>query len=368
MATTTTPRLGLKKQANADNPGAWDVDLNAGFDDADARFFRTGTDDPNVAETGDYVSQRYHRTTDDYWWTCTIIGSPGTWVSDFETIDDDVNHPAPPTTLALDYTHNDLQCVLEWLTNSEVQLRPIGGNVMFYDSTGVRVTFAAGSFIFDISTDREGAQTEDASTPYYLYLDNDTTPGTPLPVVSKTVPLEIGTATPGYHPTLTDHRCVGSIWNDSGSDISKFNTMFGGMIRFDGITRDHTDHTDELFKSATPAFRNQTLNIPLTATHVVLQIGMKMAGSQGWVAIAQDGAASVGLPSDNGPHRLSDSEFVEASAILHQGGNGYAFLEITLDIPTRSAPAFNYGHNHNLLDMLSAVTIGYIDLWAPKEK
>ena len=48
MATTTTARLGFKLQAAGDNPGAWEVDLNQGLQDAEDRFFKSGIVDPNT--------------------------------------------------------------------------------------------------------------------------------------------------------------------------------------------------------------------------------------------------------------------------------------------------------------------------------
>jgi len=90
MAITQTPRLNLGKQDEADLD--WEVGLNTGFDDADARLLKISSDnsdnpDPN-AETptvvdGDYIGQRYIDETpagEKRVWICTTPGTPPTGV------------------------------------------------------------------------------------------------------------------------------------------------------------------------------------------------------------------------------------------------------------------------------------------------
>ena len=365
MATTVTPRLGLKKQAAGDNPGTWNVDLNAGFDDADAKFFRAGTDDPNIAETADFIGQRYHRTTDDYWWTATATGSPGTWVSDFAIIDADVNHPVIPTTLPTDYPHGHLVARLSWLSTTEVQLRPVGGNTIYYDSSGTRVNIT-GDFVFDITTDREAAQTLDPGIAYYLYLDNDTTPGTPLPVVSKTVPFDMGTAKPGYHPTLTDHRCVGSIWFNLISQISKFTAFPGGRIIFDSNNTTGDFFILNLTLTGQAALRSRVLNVPKTALSCRLHAMFHSHASQdGYMVIAKSDATMT-VSAQIVPFSMVAFIPDDPVVILQQNTNRSVVSDFDMIIADRTAPAFKYGHDNSLPKMFEVKIVGYTDLWAPR--
>lgn len=80
MAVTPTTRLQLNKQDSGD--ANWHTALNSGFDNAEARFMRFGTADPNSAEQCHYVGQIYARTgvTPTEIWVGTVVGTPGTWV------------------------------------------------------------------------------------------------------------------------------------------------------------------------------------------------------------------------------------------------------------------------------------------------
>ena len=367
MATTTTPRLGLKTQAAGDNPGTWEVDLNLGLLSAEDKFQITAAGDPNVALQADFIGQRYHDTDDDYWYTARDTAAPSDWVSDFETIDADVVHPTFPLTLVGDYPHGHLNAALEWLSITEVQLLPLGGNIIYYDDLGTRVTLAAGAFIFDITTDLEGAQTEDASTAYYLYMDNLTVPGVPEPVVSKTPPDDIGDVSgdgPGYHPTLASHRCVGSFWNNSSSAIAEFRIMRDGMVLFDSRPRDFTDHYISLNAVANAGLRNQTLGIPLTAEACRLQLFMWAHGSNdSYVVFAQGGAAQT--MADLSPP-VGINTYADADLFLQQDNGRSVNVVWEVPIVTRSAPAFRYGHNDNSdPQLVEAMILGYRDLWAP---
>jgi len=80
MAVTATSKLALNKQDAGD--ASWHTALNAGFDNAEARFMRFGTADPNVGETCNYVGQLYIRTSASppRIWIGTVAASPGTWL------------------------------------------------------------------------------------------------------------------------------------------------------------------------------------------------------------------------------------------------------------------------------------------------
>ncbi|KKN31257.1 hypothetical protein LCGC14_0825730 [marine sediment metagenome] len=366
MATTTTTRLGLKKQAAGDNSGAWEVDLNQGFDDADAAFFLSGSGNPNGSENSAFVGQRYYDTSTGYWWTAEDIASPSSaWVSDFATIDADVTHPIP-TTHAQDYTHGDIQAVLEWLSITEFQLRPIGGTDIYADISGSRVTIA-GDFVFDVTTDREGAQTLDASTPYYLYLDNLTVPGTPEPVVSKTPPDDIDDTKPRYHPTEADHLCVGSLWIDSNTDVAKVKIDRAGKTTFQA---NDSDQITDLSGIASQAdYRTHVLNVPLTAIEVEMHVIGRDASASWYLALAMSDAGVASLPNSGPTHFLGDAGFEDAIALLQEGSGPDKWQARTLNIPIAdsSSPAIKYGHNRgNALDTCEFVIRGYVDRWAPK--
>ena len=82
MAVTKTAKLNLAKQANRD--ANWHTGLDQGFDDADARFQKTGAGDPEAgAVTADFIGQPYYDTTADKWWTANATGAPpGKWTED----------------------------------------------------------------------------------------------------------------------------------------------------------------------------------------------------------------------------------------------------------------------------------------------
>jgi len=368
MATTTTDRLNLRKQANGDNPGTWDVDLNAGFDDADDRLFQTDAGDPNIAVQAHYIGQRYLDTDTDLWWTAQDTADPSTWVDDATLIDAEITHPAAPTTLALDYTHGDLRCILEWVTSATVRLQEIGGTDIYVDISGERVT-VAGPFTWDISNadHREGAQTEDASTIYYLYIDNLTTPGTPEPIISTTPPDDIAGTKPGYHPTLADHRCVGSVWNNSGSNIQPFIVQGAGWVQW----MQPYDRAEQIFASLdrTQAFTytSQALNIPLSADMVELQFSIEAAGQVGTLIISASDAGDDSWPTTAGPHSASLAVLNEVHTVVNMNTSTMKMPLVRLPIADRTAPAFKYASlRGTTLGFLEAIVNGYRDLWAPR--
>ena len=367
MATTATDRLGLKKQANADNPGTWEVDLNQGFDDADDRLFLSGAGNPHGVITSNYIGQRYLDSVTELWYTAQTLGATADWVSDFDIIDPLVTHDAPPETY---FTYGLLQAHLEWVSATSVRLSPtLGTTVRIHlDVAGVdKIVENAGALLFDIVTHHHGATAEAASQANYLYVENDVDDDTIDVHVSASAPYDINGTKPGFHTTENTWRCVGSIWNDSGSDLSKFIMGRDGLVLFDGITRDHTDHTMQLSLAEQSAYRNQVLAMPVTATSVLLQLMHKASGSAGYAAFAQDGATSIGLPTDAPIHLLSDVEFVEAEVILQGGAGDYMVVAKQFNLPNRVVPAFNYGHNRTSTpDLLQAVLMGYWDIWAPK--
>jgi len=370
MATSVTDRLGLKMQANGDNPGAWEVDLNQGFLDADAAFFKSGTGDPDGVIESDYIGQRFLDTATNYWYTATSVGAGADWVSDFLTIDADVVHPPPPDTY---YTFGMLLAQLQWVSNTGVRLAPILGNVIYIDididGAGVRKTLEhTGILAFDIVTDHHGAA-ETSSQANYLYVDDDDDDGVLTVNVSAAAPDDIGGTKPGYHSAEPTWRCVGSFWNDENSDITKFKAGRDGEIIFDGPTR-ATDHIHAFATLASQsALRTETVNIPACATSFKMQVLLEASseGGGGYCVFAQDDAVSTGLLDTNVPIKITDAPYVEADLVLQSDTNDVAQSHVELNVVTRAAPAFKYGHNKTSpVTYIEAVVRGYKCLWTPK--
>ena len=362
MATVETTRLGLNKQAHGDNPGDWEVDLNLGLDNAEMYFQLGGTGDPNGAEDARFIGQRYYDDATGYWYTATDtdLASNG-WVSDFTTLDPDINHPAP-ASFAGDYPHGHLNASLKWVDDENVQLEALGPDGDVYaDISGVRRTLT-GPFVFNVG-DLEGIQTWDASTLYYLYLDDSAVPGTPEPIVSKTAPDDIGGTSPGYHPTEADWRNVGSIYSDADSDVQGFTVTPGGLVIF-GPAHD-AGHIHDLSPLATQAaYRSLSLNIPKTATSVLIQC-LAFATNNSYLAIAQSSATGT-LPAAGPPALMSDAGFEDAHAILNIGASDYVSANDEVPIADRTAPAIKYGTNDSIITTLEFLVRGYRDLWVPR--
>ncbi len=368
MATTSTLRLGLKKQENGDNPGAWEVDLNLGFDDADDRLFRTGSGDPDSVETSDYVGQRYLDTASELWYTAQTLGAAADWASDFDILDLLITHPTPPTT------YNTFGMLLghwEYTSVTSYTLEPIVGTTIYIeiDVAGeLKQLSNVGDMVFDIVANAHGPA-EAASTVYYMYVEDDDDDGTIDKHVSSVAPYDISGTKPGYHPTENTWRCIGSMFNDSGQDVAKGYWGRDGLFILDAPTRDQADHLYPLTKSTTASLLQQAVNIPLTCTHFLLDVYMEAAGQSGgsYCAFGQDDATAA-LPLTVPPHKLSDALFVECTHILliHNPNDGNS-ARIDMPVVTRNAPAFRYGMGRaTTVTELEAMMIGWYDIWAPK--
>jgi hypothetical protein len=180
----------------------------------------------------------------------------------------------------------------------------------------------------------------------------------PDPVISETPPNSVG-----YHPTLADHRCVGSIWNNSSEDITKF-LMVGNRMVFNEVTRD-PDHHYNLNATGQSALRVMPLNIPLTCEAAQLLLFMFAPGATSYAVFAHAGK-SINLVDAGGlPHTLNNWPQVEI--VLQQGlGRGEM---TTWDMPVvdMADPKMLYGHNDaNNPDELEALVHGYTDIYAPR--
>ncbi len=364
MATTLTARLKLAKQATGDEPGTWAATQNDSYDDADERLFLRGAGEPDGSVESHYLGQRYLDTDTEIWWTATSVGAAADWTSDLDIIDAAITHPIP-TTHAQDYSHGHLIAALEWVSATQVKLVAIAADgEIYYDNNAERVSYT-GDFTFDITTDREGAQTLDATTPYHLYMDYSTLSValTPEPIISKTVPNARGTDPAGYHPTEVDWRSVGSIWVNSASEITKFK-MVGNKMVFNEADRDG-DHHYNLIRTGQSALREVPLNVPLTCEAVQLFLMYYAGGAAGYVVFAQDGK-SITL-SDGGGLPLTIEDYGEIEILMQQDISRGMVATWDMPVITKATPKFLYGHNdNNDPDELEVVVHGYTDIWAPR--
>ena len=377
MATTETDKLGLKMQAAGDNPGTWEIDLNAGFVQADARFYKSGSGDPNIAVQADFIDQRYLDTDTGLWWTAYDIANPSTWWSDAGLIDVVITHQDLPTILP---SYRQITARLMYVGDSIVKLVPttyghIRLSMRHTPATVEEAVTIAGEFEFDLENDLEGAQTIDADTAYYLYLDNLTVPGTPEPLISKFAP-----GPKGYHTVLVDHMCVGSFMTDRLSDIHPFWVDRNGEVRFYGFEAGTAEGAKSalLYSSeytvpnvvvtSSPSWKSLALNIPLTSSLVRFMVRCENIGAGGYLCLGLDGAAGT-LPSSfeeysyvNSGATLIPDAVVIAKMLSSESHAG----EYTFPIVTMSAPAISYGNDRGHLELLEFLILGYTDIWAPK--
>jgi len=350
MATSTTARLGLKTQAAGDNPGAWEVDLNAGLLACEARFYREAAGDPTAgAEEGDYIGQRYYDTTLGLWWTCTATGTPGTWIAD-------VNQVFRGYGL--------LSARLEYVDDTTCRLVPASGTSIFVEIDGV-IFQNIGNLVFDITADIFGAA-EAASTAYYLYLYNDA--GVLTVAIGAEAPDEPGGTKPGYNPTNTGYRCVGSRWNNSSGHLHNCRTEQDGWTIF-GPERDDTDHMLANALVAPQAdYNSLTLNIPASADEVRVVSSVESRAGGGYMAFAPSDAAAATLPDDQQELRLSQSGFEEAMFIHEVDSLKTTSMQFQFSIADRSTPVLKYGHNITApgQPFLELAVQGYKDIWAPR--
>jgi len=113
----------------------------------------------------------------------------------------------------------DLELELESVT--EVKTQKGYSRVSVYGQTQ---ELYAGAFIWDITTDLESGVSEAASTKYYIYVTEEG-----IPVISDERPYDRRSELKGfYHPYHTWRR-VGTIFNDSGSDIIRADSNNSGI-------------------------------------------------------------------------------------------------------------------------------------------
>lgn len=253
--------------------------------------------------------------------------------------------------------------MLVYTDASTITLKPgVGGNIVL-NIDGTKLTSSSSiAFIlgdFGVGGSHLDAGSEAASTAYYLYADN--VAGVITPVISATAPQDIGGTKPGYHPTRTDERCIGSFWNGAGEDITKF-YMVGNQHMF---APKNADHVYSLTGTAGTVWVNLPITtIPLTASGVIFNAAANINVGNGAAYFAHDGASSSPLTND-----LTAAVNVEALyAHKGNGSNDAHGMSIsgTIPIVDRTTPAISYAFVTAAASNAALFVTGYVDLWAPR--
>lgn len=246
---------------------------------------------------------------------------------------------------------------LERNSASVIRLHPGISEVLAINIDGVVVTSSV--FIdFDITTDREGAQTEDASTAYYLYVEN--VAGVITPHVSKTVPDLPGDAgKTGYHPTEVDWRCIGGVWNDVGLDFVVGFWDNAGNFNFELTDADHHHTLANIANDTWSA--TEVLNIPLCCSSANLLFNVEGVDF------------SIALGTTNSTGGTVDISAIDNAYTLLHLGVGVTNVEVVsckgdMPIADMSTPGFKYIMDKDAGDPGHMVVkvCGYHDVFAPR--
>lgn len=102
---------------------------------------------------------------------------------------------------------------LEWESNSQVRVKDAFASVNVF---GAQISYGMRRLTWDMASHLESGLTEQASTYYYFYINENGGP-----VISDKVPLDLKGSRRGlYHPQET-WRCIGCAFNDSGSNLDQ---------------------------------------------------------------------------------------------------------------------------------------------------
>lgn len=102
---------------------------------------------------------------------------------------------------------------LEWESNSQVRVKDAFASVNVF---GAQISYGMRRLTWDMASHLESGLTEQASTYYYFYVNENGGP-----VISDKVPLDLKGSRRGlYHPQET-WRCVGCAFNDASSNLDQ---------------------------------------------------------------------------------------------------------------------------------------------------
>lgn len=260
--------------------------------------------------------------------------------------------------IGIERAENALVGHLSRQSDSIIHLQPSNGAdvQVGIDNTVLKTT---GNIVFNMAADLEGA--EAASTAYYLYLRNEA--GALDAQISATVPDLPGGTKPGYKSGDATRRCVGSFWNNVGENIVECTWMHNGQVLFSNMDADH-EHV--LADTASTAWQNQNVNLPITAKSMRF-IASFQDNTTGIVVYGADDAAGTITAATQDPFLagLKDALYWNIST-AGADNKGHAIAG-EIPILTPATPAFHYGLSVAIDVGLHKLKVtGYTDIFAPR--
>ncbi len=256
-------------------------------------------------------------------------------------------------------TQDTLMGQLFRVSNSVYELRPSNGTdvVIGIDNKILKTT---GALSWDMALDLDGS--EAASEALYLYVRDNA--GVLDEQISATVPDLPGGTKPGYKSGDATRRCVGSTWNDVGQDFVPAIHGPGGSAMF---TEHDADHGHDLEEAASVSWRNEVVELPITAAGVFISASCLTPTADGMIMFAADGATGV-IPTGGQDPTIAALNNV----LLHAAFTGNAGSlkqcsvhgEIPITVP--ATPAISYVSNRSLNSDFFMIVRGYRDIFAPR--
>ena len=244
---------------------------------------------------------------------------------------------------------------LDRQSNSVIHMQPSNGAdvVVGIDNKILKTT---GNLVWDMATDLEGA--EAASTKLYLYVRDNA--GVLDEQISATVPDLPGGTKPGYKSGDATRRCVGSTYNDIGSNLIESIWLPGGEVLFKSHDGDHEHSlalTQNLWSAVIP------VNIPLCATAFRVLCHIDTAFNRSIAYGASDAATD--------PTVLNSIIGTNASEILlemSEDGNAghHQSIEGIIPVANIASPGFKFTTYNQALTKNELVVKGYHCLFAPR--
>lgn len=268
----------------------------------------------------------------------------------------DVNLGDAMRAISGQQNRGQLSAELVYVSPSQVRFRPTHGTKVSVEIDGAVVDLT-GNLTFDAATVFEG--TETASLPIYLYVNN--VAGVLTPHLSHTAPDLPGGTKPGYHPTNTSWRCVGTCWNDSALNIVPFVTS-GGWHMFRELV---PNHVHALSLAHPLGWTSLALNIPKGAREVRLTNIVHaddvycVYGQSDAPGTLPAGNAGFGYGTAGGQGVIAMSDLVGLGSSASDGDSS----QFVIGIADQNAPGIRYGTmNHDgdtSLDVHELKVLGY---------
>ena len=241
---------------------------------------------------------------------------------------------------------------------SVIRLQPIDGTDV---RVGIdnKVLSKTGDLVWDMAADLEGA--EGPSIALYLYVKDAA--GVLEEQISPTAPDLPGGTKPGYKSGDATRRCIGSTWNNAGSNLVPSIWGPGGAVMF---TEHDADHGHDLIEAASTSWRNEVVKIPVTASGVFISASGIWPVTTGGIFFAADGATGT-IPAAGVDPTVAafKNSLLHAVSTGSNDGNGVSVQgEIPITIP--ATPAISYVSTAGLSSNFFMVVRGYRDIFAPR--